>query len=343
MYLWRMKDNLSMHTTARIVLLALLLPLGVKAQTGERLFPFLELPTSVLAASNGGQLVASPVADLNLVYHNPALLGPAMSGQVAFGYMNYMADINTGSVSYCRNINENSRWMAGIRGINYGSMPWTSETNELLGETLAQDMVLTGAYAWQLSDTWRAGGSFNLIYSALDVYTSTAIAVDLGLYYEQSDRLFTAGMTVSNLGSQLSSYDGTYERMPWDIRLGVSKKLAHAPLRFNLTAHHLTQTSLSYVNRVDTRDLNVADQIFSRLVGGVDFVPSDQVLFSLGYNYRRVRELGIGQRTFFGGFSAGMLLTFKQVKAGASFARYHAGGNSLLMSLTFNTSVFGLK
>src|SRR5574344_1418746 len=99
--------------------------------------------------------------------------------------MNYIADINTVSASYCRKIDEKSRWMAGIRLIDYGTMPWTSETNELLGETSAQDMVATGTYAWKLSSNWRAGGNFNLIYSVLDSYTSTALGVDLGVYYEQ--------------------------------------------------------------------------------------------------------------------------------------------------------------
>jgi len=343
MYLWNSIVNLPMLRTARILILLLSLPIGAHGQTGERIFPFLELPVSVVAASNGGQVVSSPVADLNLVFLNPALLSPSLAGQVAFGYMNYMVDINTGSVAFSRDIDEKSRWMAGIRYVDYGTMPWTSETNELLGETSAQDLVLTGTYAWKLASNWRAGASFNLINSVLDIYTSTAVGVDLGVYYEQPGGLFSAGMSVTNLGSQLSTYDGTYESLPWDIKLGVSKKLAHAPLRFNLTARNLSQRSFSYLGNEGLSDLNLAEHIFCRLVGGVDFIPSDQVQFSLGYNYRRVRELGIEQRTFFGGFSAGMMLRFKHMLVGTSFAKYHAGGNSLLMTVSFNTSVFGIK
>lgn len=332
-----------MFRIVRILFLALSLPLGVFGQTGERLFPFLELPVSVVAAGNGGQVVSSPAPDINLVYHNPALLGPSLTGQVAFGYMNYLADINTAFASYCRGIDDKSRWMAGIRFVDYGTMPWTSETNELLGETSGHDMVATGAYAWKLSTSWRAGASVNLINSVLDVYTSTAMGVDLGVYYENPDGLFTAGMSLVNLGSQLTAYDETYEPLPWDIRLGVSKKLAHAPFRFNVTARNLSQRSFNYMGGAGLNNLNVAEQLFCRLVGGIDFLPSDQVQFSLGYNYRRVRELSIDQRTFFGGFSAGMLLRIKQMTVGASYATYHAGGNSLLMTLSFNTSVFGIQ
>lgn len=332
-----------MFRTVRILFLALSLPLGVFGQTGERLYPFLELPVSVVAAANGGQVVSSPATDISMAYHNPALLGPSVAGQVAFTYMNYLADINTASASYCRDIDGKSRWMAGIRLIDYGTMPWTSETNELLGETSAQDMVATGTYAWKLSSTWRAGANINLIYSVLDVYTSTAAGVDVGVYYEKPDHLFSAGLSLTNLGSQLTSYDDTYEPLPWDIKVGISKKLAHAPLRFNVTARNLSQRSFNYLGGIGGNRLNLAEHIFCRVVGGVDFIPSEQVQFSLGYNYRRVRELGIDQRTLFGGFSAGMLLHIKQMTAGASFARYHAGGNSLLMSISFNTSVFGIK
>jgi hypothetical protein len=332
-----------MRRTARLLFLAMLFPCWMYAQTGERVYAFLDLPTSVVAAGNGGQVVASPVADLNLVFHNPALYSASMVDMCAFGYMNYIVDVNAGSVAYGKAINERSRWMAGIRYVDYGTMLWTSETNELLGETTAQDMVISGTYAWSLSQTWRAGGTFNLIHSVLDEYVSAAVAVDLGVYYEQPDRLFTAGLTVMHVGSQVLTYDGTYEALPWDIRLGISKKLSHAPLRFNLTAQNLSRQSLSYLTDEGANDLNWKEQLFCRLVGGVDFIPSEQVLFNLGYNYRRVRELGIEQRTTFGGFSAGMLLRYNPLTVGASFARYHAGGNSLQLTVSFNPSVIGKR
>lgn len=332
-----------MLRTVRCLLLILSLPVCVAGQTGERLFPFMELPVSVVAAANGGQVVASPATDICLVYHNPALLGPSVTGKVGFGYMNYLADIYMVSTSYGRDIDGKSSWMAGIRYIDYGTMQRTSESNEWLGETSAQDMVATGTYAWKLSSNWRAGASFHFIYSVLDVYSSSAVGVDLGVYYEKPDKLLTVGMSVSNLGAQLTSYDEAHETLPWDVRIGISKKLAHAPLRFNVTARNLSQRSFNYLGGMGEKRLNLAEHIFCRLVGGVDLIPSDQVQFSLGYNYRRVRELAIDQRTLFGGFSAGMLLHIKQVSCGASYAKYHAGGNSLLMTLSFNTTLFGIK
>jgi hypothetical protein len=319
------------------------MPCFLQAQTGESVYQFLELPVSVVAAGNGGNTVSSPVSELNLAFDNPALLSSDTHNQLSVGYLNYISDINAGSAAYSRKINDKSQWMAGIRYVHYGSMPWTNAENVLLGETMAQDLALTGTYSWMLSETWRAGSNINLIYSVLDEYVSAAIAVDLGVYYAHPDHLFSAGMTLNHLGSQIVSYDGTYESMPWDIRLGLSKKLAHAPFRFNLTALHLNQRSLTYLSdETSTTSTNWVGQIFSHLLLGVDFVPTDQFMLNIGYNYRRINELGIAQRTFFGGFSAGMLLRMKKMMAGASFARYHVGGNSLQMTLAFDASLFGL-
>jgi hypothetical protein len=312
------------------------------AQTGESVYQFLEFPTSTVAAANGGNTLASPVSDLNLVFSNPALLKEDMTQQWTFGYLNYLADINAGSLAYAGKINATSQWMAGIRYVDFGSMPWTSASNDLLGETTAQDLAFSGTYAWQLAKQWKAGGAFNLIYSVLDEYASFAVAVDLGVYYSSADNLFSAAMTLNHLGSQITAYDDTYESMPWDIRLGISKKLQYAPFRFNLTAQHLNPRSLSYLNGDEVTSYNWVQQIFTRLNGGVDFIPSEQFMLSIGYNYRRISELGIAQRTFFGGFSAGLQLRIKTMTVGASYARYHAGGNTLQMSLSLNNTFFGL-
>lgn len=322
----------------------------VSAQSGEAVYQFLELPVSTLAASSGGNNLSSPDADINMVFHNPALLSESMPGNFEIGYMRYMSEINTGSLAYSGKINDVSQWMAGVRYIDYGTMLWTSETDEILGTTMAKDLALTGVYSWKLSEKWRAGSSISLIYSVLDEYTSAAIAVDLGVFYNNPEKFFTAGMTIKHLGSQIVSYDGNYESMPWDIRMGITKKLTHAPFRFNLTMQNLNKRSFTYIslNQLESETeekkgfSKFADNVFSRLVGGIDFLPGENFILSLGYNYRRASQLGIQQRTFFGGFSAGMLLKFNKVTAGASFARYHAGGGSLQMSLTMNSQVFGL-
>lgn len=330
------------------VILLMVLSGSVLAQSGETIYPFLNLPTSVSASGVGGNSVSSQEKDLNLVFHNPAMLSTEMSNSIEVGYMNYISDIQLGSAAFTRKINDRSAWMAGIRYINYGEMLWTNAQNDILGTTYAGDLALTGAYSWQLSQYWRAGGSLSMIYSVMDQYTSLGLGVDLGLYYNNPATLFSAGFVLKNMGAEVVAYDETYEKMPWDVQFGLSKKFAHAPLRFTMTVQNLTKLSTSYLAEVSntdgvaTKSDNLAQQIFKHTLLGVEFVPSDNFLLSIGFNYRRLSELAIAQRTPFSGFTAGFSLKVKNSRVGASFAKYHASGSSLQLTYGMDLSKIGL-
>jgi hypothetical protein len=316
------------------------------AQSGESIYSFLNLPMSTSASGVGGNSVSSQEQDLNLVFHNPAILSPDLHNTIEVGYMNYISDIQLGSASFARKINDRSAWMAGIRYINFGEMVWTSAQNEILGDTYAGDLALTGAYSLKLSEHWRAGVSLSLIYSVLDEYTSVGLSTDLGLYYENPGQFLSAGLVVKNAGAEIVAYDETYERLPWDIQLGMSKKFAHAPLRFTVTVQNLTNMAISYLAEESddetTESENLAQKIFKHTLLGFEFVPSDNFLLSLGYNYRKISELGIAQRTFFSGFTAGFSLRVKTARIGASIAKYHVAGSSLQMTYAMDLSKIGL-
>ncbi len=332
-----------------LVGILLLLTSGlVCAQSGEVLYPFLNVPVSVSASGVGGNSVSSQEQDLNMVFHNPAILSTEMSNGIAVGYMNYISDIQLGSAAFTRKINDRSAWMAGIRYINYGEMLWTNAQDDILGTTYAGDLALTGAYSWQLSQYWRAGGSLSMIYSVMDQYTSVGLGVDLGLFYHNPRTYFSAGFVLKNMGAEVVAYDETYEKMPWDVQFGLSKKFAHAPFRLTMTVQNLTKLSTSYLAEVENTDGttqtgdNLAQQIFKHTLFGFEFVPSENFLLSLGYNYRRQSELAIDQRTAFSGFTAGFSMRVKNARVGASFAKYHAAGSTLQLTYGMDLSKIGL-
>ena len=150
------------------------------------------------------------------------------------------------------------------------------------------------------------------------------------------------------MGAEVVAYDETYEKMPWDVQFGLSKKFAHAPLRFTMTVQNLTKLSTSYLAEVSQTDGttvqkdNLAKQIFKHTLFGFEFLPSENFLLSIGYNYRRQSELAIAQRTAFSGFTAGFSLKVKNARVGASFAKYHAAGSSLQLTYGMDLSKVGL-
>jgi hypothetical protein len=71
------------------------------AQTGGgSTYRFLDLTNSARAAALGGDVVSLRDDDINLVFHNPALLSPGMHGNLSLNYVNYFAGVNYGYASY---------------------------------------------------------------------------------------------------------------------------------------------------------------------------------------------------------------------------------------------------
>lgn len=325
-----------MHRKVSYCLFIALITSVLTAKAGDDVYQFLNIPASASAAGVGGNTVSSQVRDLSLTFHNPAILSTDMNNDLSVGYMRYISDINIGTVAFAHKLNERSAAMVGVRYVDYGAMLWTTPQDDVLGYTYAQDMALTGSYSWMLSEKWRAGGSLNLIYSSLDEYKSAAFSTDLGLYYTDPVTSFSAGFVLKNLGAQVVSYHQTYEKLPFDIQLGISKKLAHAPIRFTVTAQNLSELNLPYLRGDSVASDKLVSKLFKHILGGVEFIPSENFLLSLGYNYRRSSEQSIVQRTSFGGFSAGFSMKVKKLRVGASYAKYHISGSTLQMTLSTN-------
>ena len=81
----------------------LILATGKAQIGGESTYQFLELTNSArMAALGGNQVALYDTSDLNLPYHNPAALQSSMENILLVNYVNYLADINYGYVSFAR-------------------------------------------------------------------------------------------------------------------------------------------------------------------------------------------------------------------------------------------------
>lgn len=304
------------------------------SQNHSFVYEFLSLPSSSLAAGLGGNQIATPEKDLSLSLHNPALLSGDYHHQLSLSYMNYVADIHVGSAIYARKINDLSTWMTAVRYLDYGHIPGMDIHGNSTGAIAARDMAISGGYSFLMTDYLRGGINANFIYSVLDEYSSLGMSVDLGLYYFNEEKLFWAGLTAKNLGSQFKAYQDSYERLPWDIQLGISKKLEHAPFRFSLTAERLWEWGLT--------ELKWHEQILRHCILGVEFLPSEAFHLHIGYNVRRRVDLSIEQRNLLNGLSAGCSFSVKQVCIGLAYASYHLSGNSLSFSISTPLNHFSL-
>lgn len=315
----------------------------VGAQSGDAVFTFLRYPASARAAALGGNTVSLIERDPSLIFHNPALLGTEMDGMINLNYMNYIADINVGSALFTKAWHERGAWGAGVTYFSNGKMKGMTEEGIYTGDFTAQDISMNGFFSYDLTDRWRGGASMKLLYSNYDIYTSLGLCVDVGLSYYNSDKEFSFGMALKNIGAQLKAYNDERQKMPWDIQMGITKRMAHAPIRLSLTAMYLNKWNFDYVDDAN-KDTYKGDSFFKSFVKhfviGVDYIPSDNFWLGVGFNPKTMLDMKLQGGNSLSGFSAGAGVKVKMFDVGVSVAKYHPSALSVMFSVSTTLADF---
>ena len=328
-----------------LIVFALILSLSLSAQEGGHAFSFLRLPTSSHANALGGNVISLVERDPSLVFHNPALLGGEMDGMINLNYMNYISDIHAGSVIYTKNVGARGSWGVGAVYFNYGTMKEVTAENVILGNFAPQNVSINAFYSHDLSEKWRGGFSFKMLYSGFMEYSSFGVAADAGLSYFDAENELSLGVVLKNIGAQLKTYDSRRENLPWDIQLGLTKKWAHAPFRVSVTAMYLNQWKFSYIDEGMNKtslDDSFSSTLAKHLVFGIDFVPSQNFWLGIGYNPKINMDMKLQTGNGLGGFSMGGGIKVSKFDVSASVARYHPSALSLMLSISTSLNDFAM-
>ena len=321
---------------------------------GTHTYDFLNLINSARVASFGGDVIAINDSDYNLTYHNPALLNPSMDQDMVLNYVNYFTDVNYGYASYASKISNYGIFSGGIEYINYGKFIAADEKGIVTGEFKAAEYAINLIYSKAIDSSFRVGVNVKPIISTLEKYTSYGIAADFGVVYNKPGSLFAAALVVKNLGTQLKAYTDTRESLPFNIQLGVSQKLKHAPFLFTVTFDHLETWDLTYDKPGDEEIIldpasseesqsnidKIADQFMRHVIVGIEFNPVNNFYVRAGYNYRRRQEMLIESKTSTIGFSWGFGVKISKFHISYGRATYHLAGASDHFSISTNLDSF---
>jgi len=323
--------------------------------SNETVYKFLNLPNSAEVAALGGTNISLQNKDVNLIYQNPALLSGSVNKNIGINYTNYIGNIGYGSLVYAQDIDSVSHWAASLNYLSYGSFDGYTEYEISTGTFSAGDVCLNLTYSRRLAEKIMAGISLKPVYSFIENYNSFGLAVDVGGNYYDPEHDFSVGLVLKNVGVQFSGYyseDGSQHRegMPWDIQIGATKRLAHAPLRFSLTYVNLNRWDLSYRKETSQNSNSLStsndhkigwdDMLFRHLVIGVEFIPSNNFNIAAGYNHRRSREFALEDARSINGFSFGVGFKVYKFALGAAYAQYAASGNTISLSLATSLDSF---
>jgi hypothetical protein len=323
---------------------------------GSYTYAFLDLPNSARIDALGGSANAIKDNDLSLCLVNPSLLTPKMNDQVALSFVDYYSDINYGFVSYMHDFKKLGMFDASLQYINYGQFTNTDETGVSYGNFSAGEYNFNIGWGRQLDSLFSIGANLKNIYSTMDGYTSYGIAVDVAGTYSSSKRQLTLSILALNIGRQLKYYvPGIEEPLPFELQLGFSKKLKHAPFRLSLVLRHLDKWDLTYsdpANPTPTVDALTGDPIppkkfgkfldkcMRHVVVGTEFIPSKNFSLRFGFNYERRKELEVASKYSTVGICWGFGFRIKQFNLSFARARYHLDGSPNTITISTKISDF---
>ncbi len=349
--------NMIMGRNVVFIGVLLLLPIIATAQKGgESTYSFLGLTNSARVAALGGEVVSLMDDDINLIFHNPSLLSSGMHNHLNLNYVDYFAGVNYGYASYGYSVEGIGNFAVGMHYVDYGTFDRTDELGQSMGTFKASEYALNLVYSRSIIDTFlTAGINLKPIFSSLEQYSSLGIAIDAGITYRNPGTHSTVGLVAKNLGTQITSYSGTREKLPFEIQAGITQGLAHAPFRFSITLQNLERWDLTYV-KSDEGDYNslggeteksgfdkFGDKLMRHTVFGVEFLLGENFHVDMGYNYKRRQEMKVNARPGMVGFSWGFGFRISKFHFAFGRASYHLVGGTSHFSLTTNLSEFYTK
>jgi hypothetical protein len=156
---------------------------------------------------------------------------------------------------------------------------------------------------------------------------------------------------MKNLGTQITTFyrGGEREPLPFELQLGMTKQLAHAPFRISMVYQYLQDFNLNTNKKSDTSAGNtsvpgkieqIGAELFRHLIVGVEFIPLKTFSLQTGFNSLRRHELKIDERVSTVGFSWGFGVQVNRFRLSFGQSRYHLAGSSNHFSISTDLSAF---
>lgn len=328
-----------------------------QAQIGGRyVYQFLNIPSSARVAALGGTLISVKDHDLNTALQAPSLINASMHGAIGISAVSYPDKVKFGDASYAHDLGKLGTFMATMHYVNYGTFDQTDQFGNSMGQFKAADYALTVGWGYQLNKLFSVGAAVKGIYSDYFLYNAAGLAADVSATMHDSISQWTVTLLVRNVGAQINKYvPGNNEPLPAEALIGASKRLAHTPLRFNVTYRHLQRFDLGYDNPNDLGDIDPITgeatvkeygffNRFSRhFIIGAEILLSQNFHIRTAYNFQRRRELAVSTRPGLAGFSAGIGLRISKFVISYGFGNYHIAGGVNHFSISTSLSQFTRK
>lgn len=347
----------------QLLILSFIIPCfaGIYAQAGTvNTYKFLRISPSARVSGLGSINVSTDDSDISLANMNPALLCSSATNNLSLSHKFIFSGISSENLDYGFRIGKvKLPFHAGIQYLNYGEVNLTNVYGEIGGKVSGSDFAIVLGTSYSLYENLRLGLSTRLIYSNLGGYYSTGLTADLGAMYNFNNKNFDLGFVLKNIGGTLVSYSDTKEFAPFNVILGISKKLEHLPFRFSVTASDLNRWNMIYddpngennvlfgeVTQEKSKISIFSDNLFRHFIFSGEFLLGKNggpLRLRLAYNHRKSREMSIEPYRSFAGFSFGFGLKMRRFTIDYAYGIEHLAGGKAHLTLSANLNEFKKK
>ncbi|WP_112113813.1 type IX secretion system protein PorQ [Flavobacterium aciduliphilum] len=315
---------------------------------GKSVYSFLNLVTSPRQAALGGKVITIFDEDVNQGHFNPAAINAEMDNHLAVNYGNYFGAVTYGTAAYAYTYDRHLQtFHAGVNYVNYGKFDGYDENGIATSSFTGSEIALSIGYSYNIPFTnVYFGANAKLISSTLESYTSYGGAIDLGALYIDEENDINWALVVRNMGTQITTYSGLQEKLPFELLAGVSQQVENVPIRWHLTLENLQQWNITFSNpnrAVGSLDgsstpekIGFFNNALRHVIFGAELFPTKGFNIRVGYNFRKGEELRVVDQRNFSGISLGFGLKMGKMKFNYSHSRFSLAGNTSLFGLTIN-------
>jgi len=335
----------------KFIVFLLLFCVQIYAQIGGKsVYQFLNLVTSPRQAALGGKVLTIYDSDVNQAHFNPATINAEMDNHLSLNYGNYYGEVTYGTAAYAYTYDRHIQtFHAGINYVNYGKFEGYDENGQPTSSFTGSDTALSFGYAYNVPFTeFYFGANAKLISSTLESYSSFGAAVDFGALFIDVRNDVNWALVVRNVGTQITTYSGTQEKLPLEILIGISQEVENVPIRWHLTLENLQQWNVAFSNpnraigsldgNSTSEKVGFVNNALRHVVFGAELFPKKGFNIRVGYNFRRAEELRVLEQRNFSGLSVGFGLRMGNLKFNYSYSRYTLAANTSLFGLTIDFS-----
>lgn len=316
-------------------------PCAVQAQVaGMNTLGGLDYSTMSRAAGLGFDCLPLLDGDASVGFDNPSLLDPATSGTAMLSFVPLFGGSNTTALGYVHATQRHGTFSFGALLTNYGRFERVSEEDIEQGGFGAGDYALHIGWGMWIDSCFSVGINVMPILSQYESYTAVAVAFDVAGSYVSHSRRLAATLMLHNIGAQLATFDGTREKLAYEVEAMVSYKLKRAPFRLFFAATelqhwnlafedplHPTTTTDPYTGEVQKQStvVGLLDNLMRHTQVGVELTLGRSFYARVGYNYRQGAEVRGFDALTLSAISFGAGLRLRKFEVGIARRNYHLG------------------